>query len=50
MAARGEKPMAVDNAGGTPELLAPKEGEIQVFNHLDKSSAYPVDQTPRCRP
>jgi protease I len=35
---------AVKDAGGTPELLAPKEGEIQAFNHLDKSSTYPVDK------
>ena len=36
---------AVQEAGGTPKLIAPKSGEIQAFNHLDKSSAYPVDET-----
>jgi protease I len=36
---------AVKDAGGTPELLAPEEGEVQAFNHLDKGSAYPVDKT-----
>jgi protease I len=35
---------AVKDAGGTPELLAPEGGEIQAFNHLDKSSTYPVDK------
>jgi protease I len=35
---------AVEDAGGTPQLLAPQAGEIQAFNHLDKSSTYPVDE------
>jgi protease I len=35
---------AVEDAGGTPELLAPEGGEIQAFNHLDKGSTYPVDK------
>jgi protease I len=34
---------AVEDAGGTPRLLAPEEGEIQAFNHLDKGDTYPVD-------
>lgn len=36
---------AVRNAGGTPKLLAPESGEVQAFNHLDKSATYPVDET-----
>lgn len=35
---------AVQDAGGTPKLIAPKAGEVQAFNHLDKSSTYPVDE------
>jgi protease I len=34
---------AVENAGGTPELLAPESGEVQALNHLDKGSKFPVD-------
>jgi protease I len=36
---------AVKEAGGTPELIAPEEGEVQAFNHLDKASRFPVDKT-----
>jgi protease I len=36
---------AVQDAGGTPKLIAPEAGEIQAFNHLDKSASYPVDET-----
>jgi protease I len=36
---------AVQDAGGTPKLIAPESGEVQAFNHLDKSSTYPVDET-----
>jgi len=36
---------AVQDAGGTPRLIAPEAGEIQAFNHLDKSATYPVDET-----
>ena len=36
---------AVQEAGGTPKLIAPESGEVQAFNHLDKSSTYPVDET-----
>jgi protease I len=36
---------AVEQAGGIPELLAPQRGEIQAFNHLDKSCTFPVDRT-----
>jgi protease I len=33
---------AVKDAGGTPELLAPKAGEVQAFNHLDKGDVFPA--------
>ena len=36
---------AVRNAGGTPELVAPKPGTAQAFNHLDKGDTFPVDRT-----
>jgi protease I len=36
---------AVEGAGGEPVLLAPKEGEVQAFNHLDKADRFPVDMT-----
>jgi protease I len=36
---------AVQEAGGTPKLIAPESGEVQAFNHLDKSARYPVDET-----
>ncbi len=36
---------AVENAGGTPELLSTDSGEIQAFNHLDKADTFPVDRT-----
>jgi protease I len=35
---------AVKDAGGTPELVAPEDGEVQAFEHLDKSSTHPVDK------
>ncbi|HEY5288346.1 MAG TPA: type 1 glutamine amidotransferase domain-containing protein [Solirubrobacteraceae bacterium] len=35
---------AIKDAGATPRLIAPESGEIQAFNHLDKSSTYTVDQ------
>jgi len=34
---------AVEEAGGTPRLLAPESGEVQAFNHLDKADTFPVD-------
>jgi protease I len=34
---------AVKDAGGTPELLAPKPGTAQAFKHLDKADTFPVD-------
>lgn len=36
---------AVKDAGATPKLIAPESGEVQAFNHLDKSSTYTVDQS-----
>jgi len=38
---------AVENAGGRPVLVAPKDGETQAFNHLDKADTFPVDVTTR---
>jgi protease I len=35
---------AVQEAGGTPELLAPKHGTAQAFNHLDRADTFPVDE------
>lgn len=35
---------AVERAGGEPELLAPEEGEVQAFQHLDKSAKFHVDK------
>jgi protease I len=36
---------AVEQAGGEPVLIAPEQGEVQAFKHLDKSRTYPVDKT-----
>jgi protease I len=36
---------AVQNAGGTPEMIAPKPGKVQAFNHLDKADTFDVDRT-----
>jgi protease I len=36
---------AVEQAGGEPVLIAPESGEVQAFEHLDKSKTYPVDKT-----
>ncbi len=35
---------AVEQAGGTPELLAPEAGKVQAFNHLDKGDTFGVDR------
>jgi protease I len=35
---------AVKDAGGTPELISIETGEIQAFNHYDKSDTYKVDK------
>jgi protease I len=31
---------AIEQAGGTPELIAPETGEVQAFNHLDKGDTF----------
>lgn len=36
--------LAVKQAGGSPELLAPEPGTAQAFNHLDKADTFPVDR------
>jgi protease I len=36
---------AVEDAGGSPELISLEDGEIQGFNHLDKADTFPVDHT-----
>ena len=35
---------AVKEAGGEPELISIETGEIQAFNHYDKSKTYKVDK------
>jgi protease I len=36
---------AVEQAGGTPELISLEEGEIRGFNHYDKGDTFKVDKT-----
>jgi protease I len=36
---------AVEEAGGKPELVSLKPGEIQGFNHYDKAGTFKVDRT-----
>jgi protease I len=36
---------AVEEAGAEHELIAPEEGEVQAFNHLDKGKTFHVDKT-----
>ncbi len=36
---------AVQDAGGTPELISLAAGDVQAFNHLDKADTFPVDHT-----
>jgi protease I len=36
---------AVEEAGGKPELVSIKTGEIQGFNHFDKADTFRVDRT-----
>ena len=39
-----ERPWAaVEEAGGTSELIAPEEGEVQAFHHLEKGDTFDVD-------
>ena len=35
---------AVEEAGGSPELVSLEEGEIQGFNHYDKADTFTVDR------
>jgi protease I len=35
---------AIRKAGGTVAVVAPKGGEVQAFNHLDKGDTFPVDR------
>jgi len=34
---------AVKDAGGEPVLIAPKDDQVQTFDHLDKAATFPVD-------
>ena len=36
---------AVEQAGGSPELISLEEGEIQGFEHYDKADTFQVDRT-----
>ena len=36
---------AVEEAGGTPELISLEPGAVQAFNHLDKADTFPVAHT-----
>jgi deglycase len=36
---------AIEEAGGTPELISTEAGEVQAFNHLDKADRFKVDRT-----
>jgi protease I len=36
---------AVEQAGGTPELVSLEHGEIQGFNHYEKADKFTVDRT-----
>jgi deglycase len=36
---------AVEQAGGSPELISVDSGEVQAFNHLDKGDTFSVDKT-----
>ena len=36
---------AVEQAGGTPELISLEPGTVQAFNHLDKGDTFAVDHT-----
>jgi protease I len=36
---------AVEEAGGTPELISTEPGQVQAFNHLDKADTFAVDRT-----
>jgi protease I len=36
---------AIEQAGGTPVLVAPNAGKAQAFNHLDRADTFDVDVT-----
>jgi protease I len=36
---------AIEDAGGTPELVSTEGGHVQAFNHLDKGDTFAVDHT-----
>jgi protease I len=36
---------AVEQAGGTPQLVSTEKGSVQAFNHLDKAETSDVDAT-----
>src|SRR5438067_5374449 len=36
---------AVENAGGSAELISVEDGQVQAFNHLDKADTFAVDKT-----
>jgi protease I len=36
---------AIEEAGGSPELISTESGEIQAFSHLDKADTFAVDRT-----
>jgi protease I len=36
---------AVKQAGGEPELITPKGGQVQAFNHLDRGDTFSSDKT-----
>jgi protease I len=36
---------AVEQEGGTPELISIEPGQVQAFNHLDKGDTFSVDHT-----
>jgi protease I len=41
-----ERPwQAVEDAGATPDLIAPDEGTVQAFNHLDRADRFDVTRT-----
>src|SRR4051795_8854037 len=35
---------ALEQAGATVELIAPEQGEVQMFNHLDKADTFQADK------
>jgi protease I len=36
---------AIEEAGGTAELISLEPGRVQAFDHLDKADTFPVDRT-----